>query len=208
MSKFDSGLRLPVKPPRTPLKTEIMWGCESGGSHHFPRDIETIHTRRHSPAPRPLEAFSKAVSSAVDRIWVVDEYFLKPDTSVQPDGRILTILDWLHAGLVASDIRILTRMHAEVPEDMLQLFQMREEEINTRQARRAKCCSIQVNTRLRQDFDYIHDRFAVVDDELWHFGATVGGFHASVNAASRGWCAVDSGAIAFFELAWDKCKEK
>lgn len=208
MNKFDSSLRLPTKPPRTPLKTEILWGCERGGSHHFPRDMETIHARRYSPDPKPLEAFRMAVMNAVDRVWIVDEYFLVPDKGVSPDERILTILDWLHPRLVASDIRILTKEHDEITEDTLQLFQMREREINAYQTRRPKQCSIQVNTRLTQEFDYIHDRFAIVDDELWHFGATVGGFHASVNAASRGWSAVDSGAIDFFELAWNKCKER
>ena len=208
MNKFDSSLRLPTKPPRTPLKTEILWGCESGGSNHFPRNMETICARRHSVAPKPLEAFRIAVMNAVDRVWVVDEYFLVPEGDTSPDGRIKTILDWLHTGLVASDIRILTKKHDEINEVMLELFQIRAGEINASQTRRSKQCSIQVNTRLTDKFNYIHDRFAIVDDELWHFGATVGGFHKSVNAASRGWSAADSGAIAFFELAWNKCKEK
>jgi len=146
--------------------------------------------------------------NAVERVWVVDEYFLRPDGGASPDGRILTILDWLHTGLVACDIRILTKQHDEVNKDMLELFHMREKEINAHQIRHPKLCSIQVNTRLTEKFDYIHDRFAIVDDELWHFGATVGGFHASVNATSRGWSAVDSGAIDFFEMAWKKCEER
>lgn len=208
MNKFSSDLRLPEKPQRQPLKAEILWGCEAGGSHHFPRDMEAILARRRSPDPKPLYAFGVAVMNAVDRVWVIDEYFLTTDRSASSDGRILTILDWLHTGLVASDIRILTKKHEEITEDTLQLFQMREQEINASQTRRSKRCSIQINTRLKAGFDFVHDRFAIVDDELWHFGATVGGFHASVNAASRGWSAVDSGAIAFFELAWDKCKEK
>jgi hypothetical protein len=48
----------------------------------------------------------------------------------------------------------------------------------------------------------LHDRFAIVDSELWHFGATVGGAHPSVNAFSRGWDANKTGAIAFFEELW------
>lgn len=207
MRKFDSSFRLPESEPRTSLKTEIIWGCEGGGSRHFPRDMETIQTRKHSLNPKPLEAFRIAVMNAVERVWVVDEYFLMPDSGRRPDERILTIIEWLHPGLVASDIRILTRKHDKINESMLQLFREQERTINTSQARRSKRCNIQVNTRLTQGFNFIHDRFAIIDDELWHFGATVGGFHTSVNAASRGWSAVDSGAIAFFELAWNKCKE-
>ena len=207
MNKFSSGPKLPEEVLREPLKTEILWGCDSGGSPRFPVDLETIHTRRFSQDPKPMAAFRKAVSSAVARVWVVDEYFLAPDNDKSPDGRIFTVLDWLHVDLIASDIRILTKKHDEIPEEALQLFQMREDEINRKRTRQPMKCRIQVSTRLKLKFDYIHDRFAIVDDELWHFGATVGGFHASVNAASRGWSAIDSGAIAFFELAWEKCEE-
>ncbi|WP_139253430.1 hypothetical protein [Burkholderia ubonensis] len=169
--------------------------------------METIHTRRNSLDPKPLEAFRSAVSNAMERVWVVDEYFLMPDKG-KPDDRIETILEWLHPQLVASDIRILTKKHDEIDDDVLELFQIRAREINASQTRRPQQCSIQINTRLKTGFDYIHDRFAIVDDELWHFGATVGGFHTSVNAASRGWSATDSGAIDFFELAWNQCKGK
>mgnify|MGYP000850255984 CR=1 FL=1 len=207
MSRFGSAPKLPPKAPRRPLKTEILWGCEKGGSPRFPSDCETISTRRRSPNPRPLDAFRDAVKNAAERIWVVDEYFLVSDKGVSSDGRILTILDWLHDDLVASDIRILTKQHDEVTEDELELFKDQAEMINLKRSRQPVKCSIQINTRLKQKFDYIHDRFAIVDDELWHFGATVGGFHSSVNAASRGWDAEELGAIKFFEMVWDKCKK-
>ncbi|MDN7478493.1 hypothetical protein QZM19_22225 [Burkholderia multivorans] len=48
----------------------------------------------------------------------------------------------------------------------------------------------------------LHDRFAIVDDELWHFGATVGGAHRSVNAFSRGWDAEETHAIEYFMDLW------
>lgn len=208
MSRFGSGLKLPTKPPRRTLKAEILWGDENGGSYHFPKDMATISSRMYSFDPSPLEPFRKAVISAVERVWIVDEYFLVSDREKNSDKRITKILDWLHVDLIASDIRILTKQHDEITEKTLQRFQTREQEINHHQARRAKVCSIQINTRLTRSFNYIHDRFAIVDDELWHFGATVGGFHASVNAASRGWDAVEMGAIEFFELAWEKCKER
>lgn len=207
MNKFPSGLTLPDKAPRTTLKTEILWGCELGGSPHFPKDIAGVHERFYASDPRPLDTFRRAVIEAVERVLIMDDYFLLPDKG-EPEERLSIILDWLHPRLVASDIRILTKKHAEIDEELLQLFRDREEEINNNQARRGKRCSIQVNTRLREGFNYVHDRFAIVDDELWHFGATVGGFHSSVNAATRGWSAADAGAIEFFDLAWQMCKEK
>ena len=32
-----------------------------------------------------------------------------------------------------------------------------------------------------------HDRFAIMDGEIWHCGAAVGGMHAELSALSRGW---------------------
>lgn len=48
----------------------------------------------------------------------------------------------------------------------------------------------------------VHDRFAIVDDELWHFGSTVGGGHRSVTAVSRGWDAASTRAADFFYERW------
>ena len=33
----------------------------------------------------------------------------------------------------------------------------------------------------------IHDRFALLDEEIWHFGWTVCGVGHTLNAYSRGW---------------------
>ena len=51
---------------------------------------------------------------------------------------------------------------------------------------RAKEMNIDIKFNLTTNFDHIHDRFAIIDDELWHFGATVGGFHSQVSAAQEG----------------------
>lgn len=82
-------------------------------------------------------------------------------------------------------------------------FQEHAEIINTLRSKGGGKCVIEVRFTLTQNFDYIHDRFAIIDDELWHFGATVGGFHSQVSAATRGWRASDHGAVDFFELAWN-----
>lgn len=36
-------------------------------------------------------------------------------------------------------------------------------------------------------FFEIHDRFVLLDDEIWHFGGTVGGVNLHLTAYSRGW---------------------
>lgn len=35
--------------------------------------------------------------------------------------------------------------------------------------------------------DIVHDRFAIMDGEIWHCGAAIGGMHGALNAVSRGW---------------------
>lgn len=50
----------------------------------------------------------------------------------------------------------------------------------------------------------IHDRFALLDNEIWHFGGTVGGVNAHLTAYSRGWR--DQGNL--FKRYLDKIVEK
>jgi len=38
-----------------------------------------------------------------------------------------------------------------------------------------------------KDRDLLHDRFAILDDELFHFGGTVGGYQQGLTAYSCGW---------------------
>jgi hypothetical protein len=117
-------------------------------------------------------------------------------------ARVDKIRSWFPETLEASDIRILTKRHAEVTDNALAPLLQREAEINKATPRREQKCKIDIRTHLTSAFDHIHDRFAIVDDELWHFGGTAGGFHASVSASSRGWNASEHGAVEFFNMAW------
>jgi hypothetical protein len=45
----------------------------------------------------------------------------------------------------------------------------------------------------------IHDRFVLMDNEIWHCGATFGGMHASVNALSRGWADINGRMLQFIQ---------
>ncbi len=44
----------------------------------------------------------------------------------------------------------------------------------------------------------IHDRFAIMDGEIWHCGAAVGGMHGALSAVSRGWPDKDGALKKFF----------
>ncbi len=205
MKRFAPNIVIAPKPKPPLPASEIIWGSQDGGQNRFP-NLAAARQRKYSIDPVPLQKFGRAVADAQERVWIVDEYLLMPDKGKGcPADRVDKILMWLPLCLAASDIRLLTRRHKEVGDDDLKKFEQRAQSISNHEARRGMECRIEVRMHLTQDCcNYIHDRFAVVDDELWHFGGTTGGFQASISAASRGWRAEDHGAIDFFEEIWNE----
>lgn len=61
---------------------------------------------------------------------------------------------------------------------------------------------IQMRCWTKGERPHIHDRFAVTDDELWHFGGTVGGLQQDLTAVSRGWDAKSRRFFRFFDEVW------
>jgi len=203
MKGFALDIAIAPKAERPFPAREILWGSQDGGQNRFPTS-RAAWERKYSNDPIPLEKFGAAVANAQERVWIVDEYLLMPDKgNGSPTDRVDRILMWLPLSLAASDIRLLTKRHQEVTEGDLKKFQQRARAISNHVARREKECRIEIRTHLTRECDFIHDRFAIVDDELWHFGGTAGGFHAAVSAASRGWRAADHGAFDFFEEIWN-----
>jgi len=185
---------------------EILWGSQEGGQTLFPTST-AAYERKYSNDPVPMQKFGKAVSDAQERVWIVDEYLLMPDSG-KPERRIEQLLTWLPLWLAASDIQLLTKHHQEIDENDLKKFQQHAQAINDYATRCGKECRVEIRMHLTRDCDFVHDRFAIIDDELWHFGGTVGGFHSKVSAASRGWRASDHGAISFFEEIWNAGERK
>jgi hypothetical protein len=178
---------------------------DGGGSDSvaFP-SLTAIKARRAASPPEALTAFVETAWMAQDRILVLDDFLFKPQEGSQ-QTRYEQILFWLPDVLVANDIRFLTNAHEDQAEqDAIQkLFKEHVGAINQRAPRRAGAANIEIRFSLGSKFPYVHDRFAIIDNELWHFGATVGGLHSSVNAATRGWDAEAHDAVRFFNDAWD-----
>ncbi|CAI0923332.1 Uncharacterised protein [Serratia fonticola] len=204
MNIFSPSLIVSSPTKRSLPEKTIYWGCTAGGDPtKFPPDLNALRIRRDLDVAEPLTFFVDAVRDAQERIWILDGYFFAaPSKKIDSTDYILDIAKWFHARLDATDVRILTKVHQEFSSEMESIFEIQEKEINALRGGGKPKCSIQIRQTLKQKFDFMHDRFAVVDDELWHFGATVGGFHTSVSAVSRGWCANETGAINFFDLAW------
>ena len=77
---------------------------------------------------------------------------------------------------------------------------------STRTDRRPGGVDVRWSTKLdKHSFPFLHDRFAIVDGALWHFGSNVGGGHPGLTAASGPWSASDTRAVEFFEECWSVC---
>jgi hypothetical protein len=169
----------------------------------FPSLID-IKARKGANLPEALTAFVEAAWIAQDRVLILDDYLFKPGEDQSRQDRYEQILSWFPDGLVANEIRLLTNGPGDKVEQeaIRKQFNERVTKINQRAPRRAGAARIEIKFLLGSEFPYVHDRFAIIDSELWHFGATVGGLHNLVNAATRGWDAEAHDAIRFFNDAW------
>jgi len=167
--------------------------------------LTAIKARRAACPPEALTAFVEATGTAQDRILVLDDFLFKPQEGQSQQSRYDQILFWLPVNLVANDIRFLTNAHEDREEQdrIRRLFNEHVATINQLAPHQAGAAKVEIRFSLGSKFPYVHDRFAIIDNELWHFGATVGGLHSLVNAATRGWDAEAHDAIRFFNDAWD-----
>ncbi|KFF84613.1 hypothetical protein [Pseudomonas syringae] len=182
--------------PQLLIPCESTYQGESG--HHFP-DYDAIMARRGVDHVRIVEEFKKAISTA-QRVWIIDKHLFSEDGKNPVHiRRIKKVVDWFFTNQIQM-IRILTGNHdnqAEIEKE----FGVLEEILTDDRAKLDAPIKVELSFTLK-DFNYVHDRFAIIDDELWHFGATVGGFHRDVNAASRGWNADTHKAVQFFNTVW------
>jgi hypothetical protein len=197
-----SPVKRPVPSPQILWPSAIGYG-DNGGSDltRFP-PLDAIKARLAACPPESLSAFSHAARAAQDRILILDDYLFKPKDGQALQSRYDKILDWFPDRLVANDVRILTNAHPSEHNSIHQKFAERAAAINDKSRNREGIVTIQISFNLKRDFGYVHDRFAIVDGELWHFGSTVGGLHEELSAASRGWDSEKHGALRFFNDAW------
>lgn len=181
---------------------QLLIPCEatqSGESHHHFPEYDAIMARYGVDDVRIVREFEKAISNA-QRVWIIDKHLFSEDGKNPSHGRrIKKVVNWFLTNHIQT-IRILTGHHDEQAE-IEKAFKELEDVIIDDRARVDVPLKVELSFALK-NFDCIHDRFAIIDEELWHFGATVGGFHRDVNAASRGWNANAHKAVQFFDTAW------
>lgn len=172
---------------------------------YFPTfsQVKTKHSNKDTKA---LNCFIQSIKEAQDRIWILDAYLFKPEgkeiSEKLINQKINKILNWFDEDLNASSIRFMTRK-TDGLEDLSNKCKEHMQLINIGKV--GKKGSIRIDLKyLPEAFEVIHDRFAIVDNELWHFGAAVAGLNTGLNASSRGWSAKTSKAIMFFDEIWSQ----
>jgi len=163
---------------------------QEGDLERFPEEHSYRERNRRGIGGAMSLSFRDAVRLANHRVWLLDEQLLRHDSSV-------CLLVHLLSGTNATDIIIVTASKEGAAERASWLKDLERE---LQDSKRTAPPRIRVSLDLdrNRDVPEIHDRFAVIDDVLWHCGATVGGLHHAINAITFGWSAHTTHAIGFF----------
>lgn len=131
------------------------------------------------PTHIPLAPFVAAVTSAKRRIWLLDRFFNGPE------GMDALWVYLAQAAMTGVDVRIMTKQSAKI------LTWISDTGL-----------SLPAGMQIEFGHERVHDRFALVDDDLWHCGYTVGGWAEDVSAVSHGWSAHVEDFSDLFQAAW------
>jgi len=195
MVPFAGGVQTLVPSSEGPAVVEppcIYWGGAGQTLKRFPYPDELTARWGEGIAKggkaTPTRPFMEAVAGARARLWVFDLHF--DDVGVDP------LSDSLQHSRVR-DVKLLTREQEEKWLDTL----LAARQLAGFPAGRERL--IWIPGLRRGEFPFAHDRFAVVDEAVWHFGHTVGGASPLMVAASGGWNAEQTAAGTFYRRIWD-----
>ena len=161
--------------------------------------MEQVHERRNvhrGGIVLKLVAFEVAIESALARVLVLDPHFDEAGANVL--GPALSLSQ-------ALDVRLLTSRSDIDNQDREWRRRTLVRHLNSNRSEPGGV-DVRWSTKLdKHSFPFLHDRFAIVDGALWHFGSNVGGGHPGLTAASGPWSASDTRAVEFFEECWSVC---
>ena len=187
----------PIEPPH------LLWpsfhytnqGITSHDRTSFPKESD-IRTRYHNENHAfPLAAFQCAVRSAEVRVLVLDPHF--------DEVGVAALAPALGNNPHVRDVRLLTGTGDTVLAYREHTRRSLTQSINVDRTQPGELIEVGWRAALdKTEYPFLHDRFAIVDGTLWHFGSTVGGRSRGLTAASGPWPAADTRAIDFFDECW------
>jgi hypothetical protein len=174
---------------------ESRYGCLAGGSSS--RDENAIITYG-------LDEFVSAIKEAKNRLLILDPYFGARGDSGSYDHTGLPLVE---KGLILS--RVATVKIASETLSVRSNYRDGVQKLEDALSTGSKDPDLKWLDQLSKLNRFeAHDRFAIVDQELWHFGADVGGAHPGITMSSRGWSADETEAVRFFDQVWTQMKQR
>ena len=188
-----------------PVGPRLLWpsiryegGIEDEDAPRFPARGKVAGRYKAGKDGRSLKlvAFETSVRTSEVRILVLDPHF---------DESGAKVLEPALPSSQASDVRLLTGGGDIARERREHLRQGLTRRLNLNRSYLPRI-EVRWNADLdKRKFPFLHDRFAIVDGALWHFGSTVGGSHSGLTAASGPWSTAATWAVEFFEECWSSC---
>lgn len=162
---------------------------------HFPYAHEIRGRREFIKAGNEfsLRAFEEAVEGAEVHVFVLDRHFDKQGVDILGGALVLSQV---------GDVRLLTGRGSLADAERKELASALTQSCNEERHDNRRVAVRWRATLSTDSFPFLHDRFAIIDEALWHFGATVGGGHSGLTAVSGPWSARATRAIDFFEEVW------
>lgn len=147
--------------------------------------------------------FLKSLEQSKDRVWFLDGYLINNYiTNETKKGKnvVVQILDSIVSNSHGIEVKFFLRK-VEGSKKIEQVFKEKNDLI-------IELHNNQVNTEIKykyitKDFKQIHDRFAVIDNQLWHFGSDIGSSLPDFHATSFGWDAEELQVDKFFKELWE-----
>lgn len=172
-------------------------GIENQDVHSFP-DVQDVHDR-HAKVNNDMKliAFEDAVIGAEVHILVLDPHF---------DTTGFNVLEAAISISQARDVRLLTGRGRIEKEKRERLRKQLTKGLNENRVDLPQVEVLWEATLDKRSFPFLHDRFAIVDGGLWHFGSTVGGGHRGLTAVSGPWSVIKTRAKEFFDECWRLCR--
>jgi hypothetical protein len=181
----------------------IAWPLPNRCLPHFPT-LKELEKNSSYKENRQLLPFLEAIRKAEQLLWIIDKNFLQKKKVSSQNG-IDTIFEAVSVSNV-QDIKIIAMPGgSETPSAEDEVKRLKNARRNYKSGQERLPIAICTNLD-KQTSSLIHDRFAIVDNVLWHFGSDVGGRDAALNAVSLGWDAGDTNAKSFFSDLWEKLR--
>lgn len=190
------------------LQPTILWGrltysssVECAEDSFFPSREEYHGWIKNDSHLRYLPSFLYAIMDAY-KVDIIDQYF------------DITTCKMLSIALGASNvqqIRVIcgqkNRLNLSQYEENMNQARHRAEGANGKEVFNIKVKWIQENTRNAKKIHRIHDRYALIDSELWHFGGNTACNMRSLTCATRGWSVLETKADIMFNYLWQEAHD-